>query len=114
MKKILALAALVALSACGPAVVKDGELKAHLTTQGYTKILIRPGKLNCGQFGQGKHFLGTRKDGMALIGQICYKRVDGKLDFNVAVNKEIGQGKSTVKEDKPSKPATEIKNPWKG
>lgn len=115
MKKILAFTALLALSACGSPYVKDGDLTTKLTSMGYSKVLIRPGKLNCGQFGKGKHFLGTRKDGMKVIGQICYKKGKGDVQYNVAINQELGKGGGpvTTESKTDSKGTLNVPNPWK-
>lgn len=108
MKKILAMTALLALAACGSQpIVKDGDLKNKLTSLGYTKVLIQPGKLNCGQFGRGKHFLGTQKDGDKVIGQICYRKGARDVEYKVDVNKRI------VVQDVPDKVTPlKVPNPW--
>lgn len=116
MNKYLALIPALALAACGGPVVKDGDLKTKLESMGYSKVLIRQGKLNCGRFGTGKHFLGTKKDGTKVVGQICYKKVDGKVDYNVAINQVLGKGGPLVTPT-PTPTATgtfkDIPNPWK-
>lgn len=116
MKKILAFLPALALVACGQPVVKDGDLRAKLTSLGYTKVLIRPGKLNCGSFGKGKHFLATQKDGMKVIGQICYKKAERDIQYKVDINQELGKGggpMGAANDNKPASSATNIPNPWK-
>lgn len=89
MNKFLALIPALALVACGGPVVKDGDLVKKLESLGYSKVLITKQKLNCGRFGKGKHFIGTKKDGSKVIGQICYKKADRDVQYNVAINKTI-------------------------
>lgn len=115
MKKIIAIASVLALSACGGPVVKDGDLKAKLESMGYSKVLIRKGKLNCGQFGSGKHFLGTKKDGTKVIGQICYKKAERDIQYKVDINQVINVG-GPIGAPTPTPsptPATSVPNPWK-
>lgn len=108
MKKILAMTALLALAACGSQpVVKDGDLKNKLTSLGYTKVLIQPGKLNCGQFGRGKHFLGTQKNGKTIIGQICYRKGASGVEYKVDVNHNI-----TTQEVPATATPLKVPNPW--
>jgi len=115
MNKFLVMIPALALVACGQPMIRDGDLQAKLKTLGYTKVLIRPGKLNCGQFGKGKHFLGTRKDGMKVIGQICYRKAERDVQYNVAINQELGKGGGPVSTETKgdTKGQLNVPNPWK-
>lgn len=105
MNKFLALIPVLALAACGQPVVKDGDLAKKLESLGYSKVLITKQKLNCGRFGKGKHFIGTKKDGSKVIGQICYFKASRDVQYKVDINQTIV--------DTNGKPAVDIPNPWK-
>lgn len=106
MNKFLALIPALVLAACGSGpIVKDGDLKTQLEKLGYSKVLITQQKLNCGRFGKGKHFIGTKKDGSKVIGQICYRKAERDVQYKVDINQTIvdTKGKTTL----------DIPNPWK-
>lgn len=105
MKKILAFASALALAGCGGPLIKDGDLEAKLTSLGYSKVLIQGKRFSCGRFGQGKHFIGTKKDGTKVVGQICYKKGERDVQYNVAINKVLG--------GKAASGVSGITNPWK-
>jgi len=96
MKKIIAISMLLALAACGSGtIVKDSDLQAHLQKMSYTKVMLMPKRLDCGRYGRGKHFIGTRKDGAKILGQICYRKASDHIEYKVDINK-VNPGKIDI------------------
>lgn len=85
MKQIFAIFPLIALAACGGKIITDGDLKAKLESSGYSKVIIQPKRLDCGRFGQGKHFIGRTDQKKAVVGQICYKKLKDDVSFKISV-----------------------------
>jgi len=94
MKKFFAIGIALALSGCGGTLVKDADLKSELERMGYTKVLLQPKRIDCGRYGKGKHYLGTRKDGAKVLGQICYKKASDHIEYKVDINKVVSGNKA--------------------
>jgi hypothetical protein len=109
MKYVVVLAAL-ALGACGGKVVKLEDLDKHLQTQGYQKVIFQSGRLNCGRFGEGRHFVATKTKGTGkqmVFGQICYKKSKDTVDYKVSVIRN-----SPLDANNRPTTSTAIQNPW--
>jgi hypothetical protein len=83
MKRFLIIAAVLPFTACcgGPALVTDQDLRQHLESQGYSKVLLRD-KFSCGKAGKGKHFIATKAN-KPLVGQICYLKTGSNVTYKV-------------------------------
>lgn len=89
MKKFLLCLPILTLIACDP-VVTDGDLKVKVESLGYSKVLIQPKRLNCGRYGQGKQFIGTKAGGSKVIGQICYLKAARDVQYKVSIIQNLG------------------------
>lgn len=111
--KHLVLIAAVALSACSGTMVRNEDLSKHLESQGYSKVLIRGEKLNCGQFGKGRLFMATRKGGDKVLGQICYKKQADAISYKVSIRQKLGGKTDAANDNTSTKRAFGVQNPWK-
>ena len=81
--RIAIVAAALTIASCGnmQTIVTNGDITAHLESQGYSKVLLRD-DFSCGKAGKGKHFIGTKAN-KVVTGQVCYLKNGTNVTYSV-------------------------------